>query len=120
MSWSHSSFVNVVAALCVGLAVLCAITGPVFATMQELHEMSHGVPHGASDEAIAEAVDSAEPSDAGMEGVYHAPHCCLHAVLLPEPVSVEGQAMPQAPPGFVPPREHLTSLSRALRPPISA
>lgn len=107
-------------ALCVGLAVLCALTRPVFATMQELHEISHGVPHGASDEAIADAVDSAEPSDAGMEGVYHAPHCCLHAVMLPEALSFEGQPMPQAPPGFVPHPPRLTPLARALRPPISA
>ena len=102
-------------ALCVGLAVLCTLARPVFTTLQEMHELEHVLPTGedrlASDEGAA---------DPGLEGVFHAPHCCVHAGMLPPTLMFAPTMVTQAPPRFVAGAPRASPLARFLRPPIAA
>jgi hypothetical protein len=111
-----SSVHTAVLALCVGLAVLCTLTRPVFTTVQELHELAHDVSAAGS---VADA-DDAKGSDPALEGVFHAPHCCVHAGVLPPTLLFSPSQVTQAPPHFVAAAPCASPLSRFLRPPIFA
>lgn len=116
MNALFSSVHKVVLALCVGLAVLCTLTRPVFTTLQELHELEHDV----STAGVAADANDASDSDPGLEGVFHAPHCCVHAVVLPPTLLFAPSPVTQAPPRFVAAAPRASPLSRFLRPPIFA
>jgi hypothetical protein len=103
-------------ALCVGLALLCTLSRPVFTTLQELHEWQHAV---ASAGGAADA--SVDPTDAGqdLESVFHAPHCCVHAALLPPMLVFAPASRTHVPPQFIAAAPRASPLSRFLRPPIA-
>ncbi len=104
-------------ALCVGLALLCTLSRPVFTTLQELHEWQHAV---ASADIAVDA--SGDPTDAGqdLERVFHAPHCCVHAAVLPPMLVFAPASMTHIPPQFIAAAPRASPLSRFLRPPIAA
>lgn len=104
-------------ALCVGLAVLCTLARPVFTTMQELHELEHVVSGVA---AVGVDPTDGSSADPALEGVYHAPHCCVHAGMLPDTLMFMPSPVTQAPPRFVASAPRASPLARFLRPPITA
>lgn len=116
MNAVHSPLLKAVLALCVGLAVLCTLTRPVFTTMQELHELEHVLSPDGNDGVDADAATA----DSGLEGVFHAPHCCVHAGVLPPTLMFTPSAVTQAPPRFVAAAPRASPLVRFLRPPITA
>lgn len=101
-------------ALCVGLALVCTVTRPMFTTLQELHELEHGAT--VMDEAVA---DGSGDDDGGLEDIFHAPHCCVHAVVLPPTLLFTSLVVTQPPPHFVAAMPRASPWVRLLRPPIS-
>lgn len=115
MNVVFSSLHKAVLALCVGLAVLCTLARPVFTTVQELHELAHDV------SAAVDADDTdASDADPALEDVFHAPHCCVHAGVVPPTLFFTPSSVIQPPPRFVAAAPRASPLSRFLRPPIFA
>lgn len=119
MSRSRPSLLDVVLACLVGMALLCGLVRPVFATVQELHEREHVLPD-AGEEGLASTDSSANSAETWLEGALHAPHCCVHAVVLPQTLTVAALIVHQVPPRWVQASPRASPLSRFLRPPISA
>lgn len=116
MNVLRTPLLKAVFALCMGLTLLCVLARPAFTTMQELHELDHAAPIAGAGDTGAEGDAGTDP---GLEGVFHAPHCCAHAIVLPASLTFGSAAVGQAPPRFVPAAPRASPLTRFLRPPIS-
>jgi hypothetical protein len=99
------------------LAVLCTLTRPVFTTLQEAHELRHLLTIAETDSVD---VDGGTVDEPDLDTVFHAPHCCVHAVVLPPTLMLAPLATPQVPPRHVAATPHASPLARFLRPPIFA
>lgn len=116
MNATSSPLLKAFFALCVGLAVLCTLARPVFTTLQEMHELEHVLP-AAGEDRLASEEGAADP---GLEGVFHAPHCCVHAGVLPPTLMFAPSMVRQAPPRFTAAALRTSPRARFLRPPIAA
>lgn len=108
----HSPLLKAVTALCLGLALLCMLTRPGFVTLQELHEVEHAAVAGMQQPGS----DSVDPV---LEDIFHAPHCCAHAAMLPAALMLPAVALRQDPPRSVAASPRSPPPSRFLRPPIA-
>lgn len=105
-------------AVLLGLALLCTIATPVVTFAQELHESTHALAHG--DLGQPHSASQPDEHDGVFGEVLHAPHCCVHAAVVPQVELVTASIAPAEAPRSEPPTISSSPRSRLLRPPISA